>query len=289
MSPTAFVVTQCLNALALAALLCFISIGLTLIFGIMRIINFAHGALYMLGAYVGFTLAHATGQYWAALVVAPVLVGVVGFAMESTMLRPLYRREHGAFLLVTFGLALVTGEAIRLGWGPEPRRLVIPALLEGSVPIVGEPFPVYRLFLAVAGFTVVAGLWLFLDKTRLGLIIRGTAQNAEMVHALGYNVRWVRAGVFGLGCGFAALGGVMATPLVTAYLGMGVNVIVDAFVIVIIGGMGSFVGSVVGSLLVGVVQTFGNFYLPDFALAITYLAMIAVLVLRPRGLFGRDE
>jgi len=289
MSPTAFVVTQCLNALALAALLCFISIGLTLIFGIMRIINFAHGALYMLGAYVGFTLAHATGQYWAALVVAPVLVGVVGFAMESTMLRPLYRREHGAFLLVTFGLALVTGEAIRLGWGPEPRRLVIPALLEGSVPIVGEPFPVYRLFLAVAGFTVVAGLWLFLDKTRLGLIIRGTAQNAEMVHALGYNVRRVRAGVFGLGCGFAALGGVMATPLVTAYLGMGVNVIVDAFVIVIIGGMGSFVGSVVGSLLVGVVQTFGNFYLPDFALAITYLAMIAVLVLRPRGLFGRDE
>ena len=284
-----FIVAQSLNALSQAAVLFFIACGLTLIFGIMRIVNFAHGALYMLGAYVGFSLARATGYYWTAVVIAPALVGVIGFALESTVLRPLYRRPHGAFLLVTFGIALVTGEAIRLGWGPEPRQLVIPAALNGSVSLVGEPFPVYRLFLAAAGVVVVGGLWLFLERTRLGLIIRATAQNAEMVHALGYNVRWVRAGVFGLGCAFAALGGVMAAPLVTAYLGMGVSVIVDAFVIVIIGGMGSFIGSVIGSLLVSVVQTFGNFYLPDFALAGTYLAMIAVLVLRPRGLFGRDE
>lgn len=289
MSLAAFLLTQSLNALALAALLFFISIGLTLIFGIMRIINFAHGALYMLGAYVGFSLAAWTGHYWTALVLAPVVLAAIGLGLELVVLRPLYRREHGAFLLVTFGLALVVGEAIRLGWGPEPRRLDIPELLAGSVPVWGEPFPVYRLFLAAAGAGVALGLWQFLERTRAGLVIRATAQNAEMVQALGVNVRWVRAGVFALGCGFAALGGVMATPLVTAYLGMGVNVIVDAFVIVIIGGMGSFVGSVVGSLLIGVVQTFGNFYLPDLALAAAYLAMIAVLVLRPRGLFGRDE
>lgn len=266
-----------------------ISIGLTLIFGIMRIVNFAHGALYMLGAYAGFTIAAWTGSYGLALALAPLAVAAIGIVLEAVVLRPLYRREHGAFLLVTFGLALVIGEAIRLGWGPDPRRLPIPPALAGSVTILGAPFPTYRLFLAVTGAVVAVALWQFLARTRLGLLIRATSQNAEMVHALGVDVQVVRAGVFGLGCGLAALGGVMATPLVSAHLGMGVNVVVDAFVIVIIGGMGSFGGSIVGSLLVGLVQTFGNFYLPDLALAAIYLTMIAVLVLRPRGLFGHEE
>jgi branched-chain amino acid transport system permease protein len=286
---TAFLVTQGLNAAALAALLFFISIGLTLIFGIMRIVNFAHGALYMLGAYTGFTVALLTGSYWLALIGAPILVGVLGLVIEAVVMRPLYRREHGSFLLVTFGLALVIGEAIRLGWGPEPRRFELPAVLAGSVTILGEPFPTYRLFLALFGAVVAVALWQFLERTRLGLLVRATAQNAEMVHALGTDVHWIRAGVFALGCALAALGGVMAVPLVTAYLGLGVGIVVDAFVIVIIGGMGSFVGSVVGSLILGVVQTFGNYYLPDLALAAVYLAMIAVLVLRPAGLFGQRE
>jgi branched-chain amino acid transport system permease protein len=288
-SLTAFLVTQGLNALALSALLFFISIGLTLIFGIMRIVNFAHGALYMLGAYVGFSLALGTGSYWLTLALAPLVVGTLGLGLESVVLRPLYRRERGAFLLVTFGMALVIGEAIRLGWGPTPRRFAIPPALAGSVTVFDEPFPVYRIFLAVFGIVVAVALWQFLERTRLGLLIRATAQNAEMVNALGVNVRWVRAGVFALGSSLAALGGVLGVPLVTAYLGLGVNVVVDAFVIVIIGGMGSFVGSVIGSLIVGVVQTFGNFYLPDLARAAMYLAMIAVLVLRPRGLFGQEE
>jgi branched-chain amino acid transport system permease protein len=289
MGLAAFLVTQSLNALALAALLFFISVGLTLIFGIMRIVNFAHGALYMLGAYAGFSLAVLTGSYWAALLLAPMLVGALGFLIESTLMRPLYRREHGAFLLVTFGLALVIGEGIRLGWGPDPRRFALPPALTGSITILGDPFPTYRLFLALFGVAMAIALWQFLERTRLGLLIRATAQNAEMVHALGINVRWIRAGVFALGCALAALGGVMAVPLVTAYLGLGVGVVVDAFVIVIIGGMGSFVGSVVGSLILGMVQTFGNYYLPDLALAAIYLAMIAVLVLRPQGLFGQRE
>jgi branched-chain amino acid transport system permease protein len=285
----AFLGTQSLNALALAALLFFISVGLTLIFGIMRIINFAHGALYMLGAYLGFSFTLWTGSYWTGLLLAPLAVAAIGFGLEFAALRPLYRREGGAFLLVTFGLALVIGEAIRLGWGPDPRRLSIPPVLAGSLLVFGEPFPVYRIFLAGFGGAVALGLWQFLERTRLGLIIRATAQNAEMVHALGVNVRWVRSGVFALGCGLAALGGVMAAPLVSAYLGLGANVIIDAFVIVIIGGMGSLPGSVVGSLLVGAVQTFGNFYFPDLALAVMYLAMILVLVVRPHGLFGQEE
>jgi branched-chain amino acid transport system permease protein len=289
MGLAAFLVTQGLNAAALAALLFFISIGLTLIFGIMRIVNFAHGALYMLGAYVGYSLAIGTGSYWLALLVAPLAVGLLGFLIEAGVMRPLYRREHGAFLLVTFGLALVIGEAIRLTWGPDPRRFALPPALAGSVSLLGEPFPTYRLFLAGFGTVVAVALWQFLERTRLGLLVRATAQNAEMVHALGTDVRRIRAGVFALGCALAALGGVMAVPLVTAYLGLGVGIVVDAFVIVIIGGMGSFVGSVVGSLILGVVQTFGNYYLPDLALAAVYLAMIAVLVLRPEGLFGQRE
>ena len=289
MSFAGFLITQSLNALALAALLFLISVGLTLIFGIMRIINFAHGAVYMLGAYLGFSFALWTGNYWAGLVLAPLAAAAIGLGLELAALRPLYRREGGAFLLVTFGLALVIGETIRLAWGPEPRRLELPSILSGSTSVFGEAFPVYRLFLAGFGCLVALALWQFLERTRLGLLIRATAQNAEMVESLGVNVRWVRLGVFALGCGLAALGGVMATPLVTAYLGLGANVIIDAFVIVIIGGMGSVLGSLLGSLLVGAAQTFGNFFFPDLALAVMYLAMIGVLVLRPHGLFGQEE
>ena len=289
MGLTGFLVTQTLNAVALAALLFFISIGLTLIFGIMRIVNFAHGAFYMLGAYAGFSIVVLTDSYWLALLAAPLLVAALGFGVEVLVMRRLYRREHGAFLLVTFGLALVIVESIRLGWGPDPRRFTLPPAIAGSITILGEPFPTYRLFLAVFGVAIAVALWQFLERTRLGLLIRATAQNAEMVGALGTDVQRIRAGVFALGCGLAALGGVMAVPLVTAHLGLGVSIVVDAFVIVIIGGMGSFVGSVVGSALLGVVQTFGNYYLPDLALAAIYLAMIAVLVLRPEGLFGQRE
>ncbi|MBV9859239.1 MAG: branched-chain amino acid ABC transporter permease [Alphaproteobacteria bacterium] len=289
MSNSAFIVLQLLNTFAIAGLLFLISVGLTLIFGIMRIVNFAHGSLYMLGAYVGFSLTAWTGSYWVGLVVAPVLVGLAGLGIEATALKPLYRRDAGAFLLVTFGLALVVGEAVRLGWGADARKLELPVVLTGSVRVMSEAFPVYRLFLAGFGLATAAALWLFLERTRLGLLIRATAQNSEMVGALGTDVGWVRSGVFALGCGLAALGGVMATPLVTANLGMGSNVIIDAFVIVIIGGLGSVVGSAIGSLLVGAVQTFGNFFLPDFALAASYIAMIAVLVVRPQGLFGAEE
>ncbi len=283
-----FLVTQCLNALSQAALLFFLGCGLTLIFGIMRIVNFAHGAFFMLGAYVGWSAVHITGSFWAALVAAPLFVGGFGAAFELGILRRLYGRDGHAFLMVTFGLTLVMGEAIRLLWGVEALQVLTPESLSGIVFILDEPFPVYRLFLVGAGIVVGLTIWQFLERTRLGLLIRATSQNAEMVHALGTDVRFIRSAVFGIGCGLAGIGGVMAAPMVTASLGMAPNAVIDTFVIVIIGGMGSFLGSMIGALLVAFVQVFGSYYFPDFAMAFMYLIMLTILVVRPGGLLGKE-
>jgi branched-chain amino acid transport system permease protein len=285
----AFLLTQCLNALSQASLLFFLAVGLTLIFGIMRIVNFAHGAFFMLGAYVAYTAVHLSGSFWLALVLAPLAVGAVGAAFELGILRRLYRRDGSAFLMVTFGLTLVLGEAIRLAWGVAALPVPAPQTPSGIVFILGEPFPIYRLFLIGAGCVVALGMWQFLERSRLGLLIRATSQNAEMVHALGTDVRLVRSCVFGIGCGLAGIGGVFAAPLVTASLGMAPNAIIDTFVIVIIGGMGSFLGSVVGALLVAFVQVFGTYYFPDLALALMYIVMVIVLVARPGGLLGKES
>jgi branched-chain amino acid transport system permease protein len=283
-----FLLTQCLNALSQAALLFFLGVGLTLIFGIMRIVNFAHGTFYMLGAFVGWSAAHVTGSFWAALAAAPLVAGAIGAAFETGLLRRLYKRDHSAFLMVTFGLTLVLGELIRLVWGVEALQVKMPEAFDGIVFLFDEPFPTYRLFLACAGIAVAVLIWQFLDRTRLGLLIRATSQNAEMVHALGVDVNLVRTAIFGIGCGLAALGGVLAAPLLTASLGMAPNAIIDTFVIVIIGGMGSFPGSLLAALLVAFVQVFGNYYFPDFALALMYLLMLLVLAVRPGGLLGKE-
>ncbi len=288
MSTFALLLTQTVNALSQSALLFFLGVGLTLIFGLMRIVNFAHGALYMLGAFVGFSIAKWTGSFWLALAGAPVAVGLFGAAFEFTILRRLYRRDAHAFLMVTFGLALVVGEAVRLTWGPDALQVPAPPTLAGVTFLLDEPFPLYRLFLIAIGVIVAIAIWQFLERARLGLLIRATSQNADMANALGVDVRRIRSWVFGIGCGLAALGGVLAAPLVTASNGMAGTVIIDAFVIVIIGGMGSFLGSLIGALLIGFVQVFGNYYAPDFALAFMYLVMLAVLVVRPGGLLGKE-
>ncbi len=290
MSFLGFLLTQCLNALSQASLLFFIACGLTLIFGIMRIVNFAHGVIYMLGAYVGYTMLMLTGSFLLSLVLAPIVVALVGMGFERIFLRRLYgRRDGGAYLMVTFGLAVVLSEVIRLIWGAQPLGARIPDFLRGIVFILNQPFPLYRLFLIALGVGSALLLWQFLERTRAGLLIRAVSQNSEMVHALGTDVDFVRTAVFGLGCAMAAFGGVLAGPMVTAFLGMGTNVVIDAFVIVIIGGMGSFLGSIIGSLLVAFVQVFGSYYFQDLALALMYLLMLAVLVIRPGGLLGREE
>lgn len=256
----------------------------------MRIVNFAHGVIYMLGAYVGYTMLMLTGSFLLSLVLAPIVVALVGMGFERIFLRRLYgRRDGGAYLMVTFGLAVVLSEVIRLIWGAQPLGARIPDFLRGVVFILNQPFPLYRLFLIALGVGSALLLWQFLERTRAGLLIRAVSQNSEMVHALGTDVDFVRTAVFGLGCAMAAFGGVLAGPMVTAFLGMGTNVVIDAFVIVIIGGMGSFLGSIIGSLLVAFVQVFGSYYFQDLALALMYMLMLAVLVIRPGGLLGREE
>src|SRR2546423_2802772 len=288
MNTLAFFLNQSLNALSQAALLFFLGVGLTLIFGIMRIVNFAHGTLYMLGAFVGYSVARLTGSFWAALLLAPLAVGLVGMLFEFSILRRLYRRDASAFLMVTFGLALVLGEIIRLAWGPEALQVEAPQAFAGIVFLLDEPFPTYRLFLVGAGIVVAVAIWQFLDHTRLGLLIRAASQNPEMVAALGIDVNLVRSMVFGIGCGLAGIWGVVAAPLVTASVGMAATMIIDAFVIVIIGGMGSFLGSLIAALLIAFTQVFGEYYLPDLALAFMYLLMLIVLVIRPGGLLGKE-
>jgi branched-chain amino acid transport system permease protein len=271
-----FILAQCLGALSQAAILFFIACGLTLIFGIMRIVNFAHGVIFMLGAYVGYTAQTLTDSFVVALIVAPILVGLVGAAFEWLFLRHLYaRNDGGAYLLVTFGLAVVMSEVIRIIWGPQPLSAGIPDTLRGIVLVLDQPFPLYRLFLIGLGIVAAIAIWQFLERTRAGLLIRAVSQNSEMVLALG--------------CAMAAFGGVLAAPLVTAFLGMGTTVVIDAFVIVIIGGMGSFLGSIIGSLLVAFVQVFGAYYFQEIALAFMYFLMLVVLVIRPGGLLGKEE
>ena len=289
MDPLALFALQLLNALSLSALFFFLAVGLTLIFGIMRVVNFAHGALFMFGAYVGVVAQTLSGSFIFSLVAAPLAAGLLGIAFERSALSRLYAREHSAFLLVTFGLALALTEAIRLIWGADARQAELPVYLAGIIFVMDEPFPVYRLFLIGAGVMCALACWAGLQRTRIGLLLRAASQNAGMTAALGNDVARIRAFVFALACALSALGGALAAPLVSASLGLGSNVIIDAFVIVMIGGMGSFIGTAAGSLLLGFAQTFGNFYLPELSLGMTYAVMIAVLVLRPGGLFGRSE
>lgn len=278
-----------LNTLAQASLLAMITLGLTLIFGIMRIMNFAHGALFMLGAYSGISAARLVDNFWVALLVAPLAAGVVGLIFEYSLLRRLYHRDGGAFLLITFGLSLVLTEVTRLVWGPNTRDVGLPDFLSGVVWLGDEAYPTYRLFLILFGAIVVGALTFVFLRTRLGLLVRAISQNAEMTHALGIDVQLVRSVTFAIGCAFAGLGGFLAVPLITGYIGMGNAAIIDSFVIVMIGGMGSFIGATAGSLLVALTQTFGNFFIPDLALVMPYLIMIAVLLCRPGGLFGEQE
>lgn len=282
-------IEQLLDALALAGLLFLVSAGLSLVFGILRVVNFAHGVFYMLGAYLGFTAVALSGYFWVALVIVPPVVGTVGALLETFTLRYIYRRQDIYQLLLTFGLALILEESIRVLYGPTAKGVDPPVFLQGPVELLGALYPSYRLFLIALSGLVGLAVWFFLQRTRAGLVIRAVAQNSEMADCLGADVGRVRTLVFGLACALAGLGGVAAAPMTTAYLGMGIGVIVDAFVVVVIGGLGSIAGSMAGSLIVGAAQTWGAFYLPETAMVIVYAVMGALLIFRPWGLFGEEE
>lgn len=286
-------VIQTLNSLFYASILFLIASGLTLVYGVMRIVNMAHGNLYAVGAYVAaWIVGLAAGTFPPAALFLLLLVGagaaaLVGAILEPTMLRPLYRRAEEYQLLITFGLLLILEDLLRLVWGPYPLTAgVIPDAL-GSVTILGATYPGYNIFVIVVGAVAAAGLWAFVYKTRFGVMLRATSQDMRMAAALGINVKRVYVQAFTIGCFMAGLGGAVIMPISGAVLGMGVEALILAFVVVVIGGLGSLEGALAGALIVGVVRTLGITYFAEIELAILYLIAAIVLFFRPAGIFGR--
>jgi branched-chain amino acid transport system permease protein len=284
-----------LNSLLYASVLFLIAGGLSLIYGVMRIVNLAHGNLYAFGAYttawaVGRVLGstpQASPLLYCLLPVGAVAAAALGAVIEPTLLRPLYRRAEEYQLLITFGLLLILEDLMRFIWGPYP--LSISALYEGmgSLSIGESIYPTYNLVVIVVGGAAAAGLWAFVYRTQFGVVLRATSQNMRMASALGVNVNRVYVQAFTIGCFLAGLGGAVVVPQQGAVLGMGVDALILAFVVVVIGGLGSLEGALIGALLVGVVREFGITFFPEIELAVLYLMAAVVLLIRPAGLFGR--
>src|SRR5690242_3088114 len=257
-------VEQCLNGLQFGLLLFLLAAGLTLIFGIMDLVNLAHGSFYMIGAYFAATFAALTGSFVLAAVLALAATLLVGMVVEVIALRRLYGRNHLDHVLGTFGLILFFNEMVRLVWGPEGMNLALPAWLATSLEILpGVPYPAYRLAIIVVALVVALFLYLLVMRTRVGMLIRAGATNREMVGALGVNIKLLYTFVFGLGAALAGLAGLMQTPILTAQIGMGENILIVAFVVIVIGGIGSIRGAFVAAVFVGLLDTLGRAFLPD--------------------------
>ena len=296
-------IEQLLNGLQLGVTLFLLAAGLTLVLGIMNLVNLAHGSLYMIGAFVAAWVSQATGSFLLGLAAALPAAALVGMAVEVVALRRLYARDHLDQVLATFGLILFFNEAVRILWGPRALFLDGPSWLAGPVEILpGVPYPSYRLAIIAVGLAVGLFLYWLTAHTRLGMLIRAGASNREMVSALGVDVRWLYTLVFGIGAMLAALAGVMAGPIYAVQVGMGESILILTFVVIVIGGIGSIRGAFIGALLVGLVDTFGRILLPAaFKLVLDpstadgvgaslssmsiYIVMAAVLFFRPRGLF----
>ena len=277
---------QLFTGLVLGMIFVLLAIGLSLIFGLMTVVNFSHGALYMLGAYFGYVLLTRTGSFTVALLAAPLAVGALGLAMERALIRPLYGRSPDDPLLLTFGFSLVVVETARLIWGKIGLTLDPPPALAGTVNLGFTNFPTYRLFVIAVTALVLLALWLFLEKTNIGLLIRAASRDPLMVRALGFDVGRVWFIVFGIGTGLAGLAGILAGPMPGAYAEMGVTIIIESFVVVVVGGMGSLMGAVVSGLLIGQVVSLTTFFVPQLAEIIVFVFMAVILLLRPSGLFG---
>jgi branched-subunit amino acid ABC-type transport system permease component len=283
----AVLLPQLLHGLVFGAALGLLALGLTVIFGLLGVMNFAHGELFMLGAYAGLGVIAATGSFWVALIAAPLIVGVVAAVTEVATLRPIYQREPLYGLILTFGLALVFREGVRQIWGGDMRRILPP--FPGSTPLLGMTYPNYRLFLLAASAVVLLGIWLFFTRTRAGIIVRAAVQDAEMLDGLGVNVRRVFTLTFAASGALAALAGLLLAPVFTVYPQMGVEMILLAFIVVILGGMGSLGGSVAAAFIIGVAQSLFSLWMNPQRVAIAIFGiMIIVLIVRPRGLYGRE-
>ncbi len=298
-----YFIEQCLNGVQLGMLLFLLAAGLTLVFGIMDLVNLAHGSLYMLGAYFAATFAIFTGSFVAAVILAVVASLIAGMLLEVIAIRPLYGRSHLDHVLGTFGLLLFFDNLVRLVWGPAGMSLSLPPQMLHAVQILpGIYYPVYRLVIILVTLAVAALLYVVVMRTRLGMLIRAGASNREMVSALGVNIKLLYTLVFGLGAALAGFAGVMQAPILTVEIGMGENILILAFVVIIIGGIGSIRGAFVAAVIVGFIDTVGRAFLPDLlhrVLSTTaaetlgpslssmsiYMLMAGILVFRPEGLF----
>jgi branched-chain amino acid transport system permease protein len=298
-----YFIEQCLNGIQLGMLLFMLAAGLTLIFGIMDLVNLAHGSLYMLGAYFAATFAQWTDSFVLGAVLALLATAIVGMALEVVAIRRLYGRSHLDHVLGTFGLLLFFNELVRLIWGPAGLTLSLPSEMLNAVQILpGLYYPIYRLVIIAVTLVVAALLYFVIMRTRLGMLIRAGASNREMVGALGINIKLLYTFVFGLGAALAGFAGLMQAPILTVQIGMGENILIAAFVVVTIGGIGSIRGAFVASLLVGLADTMGRTFVPDLLHAflsesassslgralssmMIYVVMALVLVVRPEGLF----
>jgi branched-chain amino acid transport system permease protein len=281
------VLIQTLNGVQYGLLLFLIASGLTLIFGIMHIINLAHGALYMVGAYLAFWLTSVTGNLFFAILLGLPLAALLGVLIERFLIQALYKRDHLDQVLMTFGLILVIDSLRSIAWGNDVHSVAIPALLEGSVQLTETlEYPIYRLFISAVCGLIALAMYLILQHTRLGMVIRAGASNREMVQSLGINIRVVYTLVFAAGTALTALAGMVAAPVSSVYPGMGNQILIIAFVVVVIGGLGSIRGAFLAALLVGLTATWGTVLVPEYAGMAIYLLMAIVLLFKPRGLFA---
>jgi branched-chain amino acid transport system permease protein len=281
---------QLLNALQYGLVLFLVASGLTLVFGILRVINLAHGSFYMLGAYLGYWLAAYTGEFWLALGLGVAIAFLGGLVVEEVFVRRLYGRDHLAQVLLSFALILIINEACQMLFGKDVHSVAPPAFLAGSIRLTDNlSYPVYRIAICVLCLFVAALIFAVLRYTRIGMIVRAGAENREMTRALGIPFDRVNRYVFATGIALAALGGIVVAPISTVYPGMGDGMLILSFVVVVLGGIGSVAGAAIGALLIGLTDTFGKVLVPSLASVSIYLVMALVLLWRPNGILGRRE
>ncbi|MGF9692549.1 branched-chain amino acid ABC transporter permease [Rhizobium sp. 0TCS1.26] len=278
---------QLFSGLALGAVLIMVALGLSIIFGMLGIVNFAHGALFMVGAYAGLYIAGLTGSFWWALVLAPVLIGLFGMLIERFLIRPLYGRSTDDPLLLTFGLGYVLVEAVRIFFGTDGIPFSTPSALRGVVNLGIGFFPLYRLFVIGVVIAVLLLLWIGLEKTKFGLIVRAGSADPLIMRVLGVDISRLWLVVFGIGVGVTALGGVLAAPMRNVSPEMGTLVLAEAFVVTVIGGMGSLPGAVIAGLVVGLSVSITSLFAPEMATIVMFALMALILLIRPNGLYGR--
>ncbi|MEX2241077.1 MAG: branched-chain amino acid ABC transporter permease [Burkholderiales bacterium] len=284
---------QFLNGLSLGMNLFVIAAGLTLILGVLRVLNFAHGAFFLIGGYVTYflvdVLARAPGAFWLAVGGATAALAIFAFVIERLFLRHLYERDHVYQLLFTFALVLLIGDMLKAGWGTNVLSVPYPTGFDGATNLGITYYPTYRLLLCVIGFVTAFALWFVVNRTRWGRVVRAATQDREMLSALGLNVPRIYMLVFVTGSALAGLGGALASPVLSVYPGLDAQIIVECFIIVIIGGLGSLGGAFLGAIILGQLTAFGILLVPAFELVLIYVMMVGVLMFRPWGLLGRQE